>query len=120
MNDVQTQIPQLTTEQIKEKIDEFGRNVYNGIMDTGIEVMLQFDLYFDNFSCDFILESLKELGQEVTLLFNNTGDWCVAYQDKQIKDQFYFIKIPGKGWFPTIKEALKDYVKRKTTYIQMK
>lgn len=74
---------------------------------------------FDNLECDFILESLTELGYSPQLLNNDEGEWyiteCSIYIDvDQTNTNYlnYSLINYSLKWSETIREAVQNYLNR--------
>lgn len=73
---------------------------------------------FDNLECDFILESLTELGYSPQLLNNDEGKWYITdcgirgmNQDDTNYLNYSLINYSLK-WYETIREAVQNYLNK--------
>lgn len=73
---------------------------------------------FDNLECDFILESLTDLGYSPQLLNNDEGEWYITdcsirgiNRDDTNYLNYLFINYSLK-WSETIREAVQNYLNK--------
>lgn len=75
----------------------------------------------DDFPCDFILETMTRFGYAPSVIYDDNGMWMVTGDGAQpvvaeddvlegnVNMMFF---CERKQWFPTIREALVDYLNR--------
>jgi len=93
----------------RAEVDRLGENIFSALMDN-----------VDALSCDFILESLTELGYAPSLLYDDNGRWAVVHDgtqpvvtgNKRLEGTMAFF-CEKDQWFKTIRAALKFYLAQK-------
>lgn len=93
----------------RAEVVQLGKNIFSALVDN-----------FDTLSCDFILESLTELGYAPSLLYDDNGRWAVVHDgtqpvvtgNKRLEGTMAFF-CEKEQWFKTIRAALKFYLAQK-------
>lgn len=86
--------------------------------DNAEEIENYVKLNFDEIAVDDIIEACTHLGEAPNLIYDDNGNFCIAYDgfqdvsydEKEYPKNFAFFIDDNKRWKTTIREALRYYI----------